>query len=96
MTIDLDTVSRVARLARIAVAPSELAPLAKELSTLLDWVARLEDLNVEGVAPLTSVVAVDLPLREDVIADGFCSKEVLSVAPAHDEEFYFVPKMVSA
>jgi aspartyl-tRNA(Asn)/glutamyl-tRNA(Gln) amidotransferase subunit C len=94
MAIDAATVRRVARLARIAVPEERLQPLAGELNAIMNWIEQLGEVDVEGVAPMTSAVAVALPLREDVVADGGDATKVLSNAPRSADGFFIVPKVV--
>ena len=94
MAIDARTVRRVAHLARIAEPEARLEPLAAELSGILGWIEQLNEVDVEGVEPMTSAVAATLPLREDEVTDGGDSARVLSNAPRSDEGFFVVPKVV--
>ncbi|MEM1300507.1 MAG: Asp-tRNA(Asn)/Glu-tRNA(Gln) amidotransferase subunit GatC [Pseudomonadota bacterium] len=94
MSVDTDTVRRVARLARIAVKEEELAPLAGELNTILDWVEQLGEVDVDGVEPMTSVTPMALKQREDKVTDGNRQDDVLLNAPDSREGFYAVPKVV--
>ena len=94
MSIDATTVRKVARLARIAVPEERLEPLARELSTILDWIEQLGEVDTDGVEPMTSCVAATLPMREDVITDGGRPDAVLSNAPRSDQHFFVVPKVV--
>jgi aspartyl-tRNA(Asn)/glutamyl-tRNA(Gln) amidotransferase subunit C len=94
MSVDKDTVRRVAHLARIAVAEEELEPLAGELNSILGWVEQLNEVDVEGVEPMTSVTPMALKRREDVVTDGDRQGDVLLNAPDQREGFYAVPKVV--
>lgn len=94
MAIDAATVRRVAKLARIAEPEARLEPLARELSSILEWIEQLNEVDVEGVEPMTSAVAATLPMREDVVADGGYPDRVLSNAPKSAEHFFIVPKVV--
>ena len=94
MSVDTDTVRRVARLARIAVKEEELAPLAGELNTILDWVEQLGEVEVDGVEPMTSVTPMALKQREDEVTDGNRLDDVMLNAPDSREGFYAVPKVV--
>jgi len=94
MSIDAATVKKVARLARIRVSDAEAEPLAAELSGILTWIEQLNEVDVEGVAPMASTEAVKLPLREDVVTDGGDPAKVLSNAPKSDRNFFVVPKVV--
>lgn len=94
MAIDAATVRKVARLARIAEPEDRLEPLARELSGILDWIEQLAEVNTDGVEPMTTSVAMKLPLREDVVTEGGDPVRVLSNAPRTDKGFYIVPKVV--
>jgi len=94
MSLDKDTVKNIANLARIKVAEDDLDHLAVELSAILDWVEQLNGVDTDGVEPLASVVDVTLPLRTDAITDGNCRDSVLANAPAAEDGFFAVPKVV--
>lgn len=94
MSVDADTVRKVAKLARIAVEDHEVEPLAKELSGILDWVEQLQEVDVEGVEPMTSAVPMRLKRRADVVTDGSRRDDVLANAPDAREGFFTVPKVV--
>ncbi len=94
MSVDIDTVRRVAKLARIAVREEELSPLADELNGILGWIEQLGEVDVEGVPPMTSVTPMALPQREDQVVDGDRQSDVLLNAPDAREGFFAVPKVV--
>lgn len=94
MSIDTETVKRVATLARISVSDDRLAGLAGEMSQILDWVEQLSEVDTDGVAPMTSVTDVRVPLRADVANDGGYPERVLANAPDRVDGFYTVPKVV--
>lgn len=94
MSVDLATVKRVARLARIAVTDEEAEALKGELNAILGFVEQLNEVDVAGVEPLTSVVAMALKEREDIVTDGGDATKVLANAPATDDGFFLVPKVV--
>lgn len=94
MSIDAATVKKVARLARIAVPEDRLQPLAHELSGILAWIEQLNEVDTDGVEPMTTCVAATLPMREDVITDGERPEAVLSNAPRTVGHFFVVPKVV--
>ena len=94
MAIDAATVRKVARLARIAEPEDRLEPLAGELSGILDWIEQLAEVNTDGVEPMTTSVAMKLPLRDDVVTEGGDPARVLSNAPKTDRGFFVVPKVV--
>jgi aspartyl-tRNA(Asn)/glutamyl-tRNA(Gln) amidotransferase subunit C len=94
MALDTAAVKRIARLARIAVPESELAHLANELNGILHWVEQLDAVDTAGVEPMTSVVAVVLPMRADAVTDGGIQDKVLANAPDPTRGFFTVPKVV--
>ena len=94
MAIDAATVRKVARLARIAEPEDKLEALAKELTGIMTWIEQLGEVDTDGVEPMTSAVAVTLPMREDVVTDGADPAKVLSNAPKTVDGFFVVPKVV--
>lgn len=94
MSIDEATVRRVAKLARLKVPEGEIAPLAGELQKIFQWVEQLNEVDVDGVAPLTSVVHATLRTRADVVNDGNYPDAILQNAPASAAGFFAVPKVV--
>lgn len=94
MSIDTDTARRVAKLARIAVDEADLPKLAGELTGILNFMEQLNEVDVEGVEPMTSVTPQRLKQREDVVTDGSQQDAVLKNAPDAREGFFAVPKVV--
>jgi aspartyl-tRNA(Asn)/glutamyl-tRNA(Gln) amidotransferase subunit C len=94
MAIDAATVKKVASLARIREPDERLDGLASELNGILAWIEQLNEVDTEGVEPMTSVVAVKLPMREDVVTDGGNPRELLANAPRSDRDFFVVPKVI--
>jgi len=94
MAIDKDTARRVAHLARIEVAEADLEPLAAELSAILGFMEQLNNVDVTGVEPMTSVTPMRLPWRADAVTDGGRRDQVLANAPAARAGFFTVPKVV--
>ena len=104
MSLDKETVARIARLARLKVPDEELEPLAGELSGILAWIEQLNEVDTNNVAPLASVSDVTLPMREDKLTDGGIAEKVLANAPGgavyidpDDKQaggFFTVPKVV--
>lgn len=94
MSVDTDTVRRVAHLARIAVADEELAPLQGELNAILAFFAQLEEVNVENVEPMTSVTPMAMKMRKDEVTDGGIADAIVKNAPAREDHFFLVPKVV--
>lgn len=94
MSVDKDTVRKVARLARIAVPEERLEPLAKELNGILAWIEQLNEVDTDGVEPMTSAVHVPMPMRDDVVTEGGDPEVVLSNSPKRAGNFFVVPKVV--
>lgn len=94
MSVTKEDVRKVARLSRIAVEDARLETLAGELNGILGWIEQLNEVDVEGVEPMTSVVEAVLPMREDVVTDGSKPEQVLANAPKSDDGFFVVPKAV--
>ncbi len=94
MAVDRATVAQIAKLARIRVPEADLEALAGELSHILTWIEQLDELDTEGVAPMTSVVAMELPRRADVVSDGGYPDKVVANAPEAAHGFFVVPKVV--
>ena len=94
MAIDVATVRKVAKLARIAEPEDRLPALAQELSGILAWIEQLGEVDTDGVEPMTSVVAAKLPMREDVVTEGDKRGDILLNAPKSDKGFFVVPKVV--
>jgi len=94
MAIDKDTARRVAHLARIEVAESQLETLAGELSGILGFMEQLNEVDVTGVEPMTSVTPMALKRRQDVVTDGGYQDRILANAPDSREGFFAVPKVV--
>jgi aspartyl-tRNA(Asn)/glutamyl-tRNA(Gln) amidotransferase subunit C len=94
MSVDKDTVRRIARLARIAVPDARLEPMAAELNGIFQWVEMLGEVNVDGVPPMTSVVAQKLKWRQDVVSDGGQADALMANAPQGEDHFFIVPKVV--
>ena len=94
MSVTKEDVRKVARLSRIAVSEERLEQLAGELTGIMGWIEQLNEVDIEGVEPMTSVVAAALPMREDVVTDGGIQDQILANAPKSDEGFFVVPKAV--
>ena len=94
MAIDVETVRKVAKLARIAEPEERLPALAQELTTIVAWIEQLGEVDTDGVEPMTSCVAAKLPLRDDVVTDGGKRDDVLKNVPKSDKGFFVVPKVV--
>jgi aspartyl-tRNA(Asn)/glutamyl-tRNA(Gln) amidotransferase subunit C len=94
MSVDADTVRRIAHLARIAVPENEIAHLQGELNAMLAFVEQLQEVNVEGVEPMTSVTPMAMKKRHDVVTAGGDAEAVLKNAPQSADNFFLVPKVV--
>ena len=94
MAVDAETVRKVAHLARIKTPEDRLEPLAQELNGILKWIEQLDEVDIQGVEPMTSNVSQPLRLRDDVVTDGGNVEAVLSNAPKAADGFYVVPKVV--
>ena len=88
MSVDADTVRRVAHLARIAVAEDEVESLRGELNAILAFVEQLAEVNVEAVEPMTSVTPMAMKMREDKVTDGGIADAIIANAPAHEHHFF--------
>ena len=94
MSVDAETVRRIAHLARIAVPESEIGHLQGELNAMLAFVEQLQEVDVEGVEPMTSVTPMAMKKRADVVTDGGIAGDVVKNAPAIEDHFFLVPKVV--
>ena len=94
MSIDADTVRRIAHLARIAVADDEVEHLQGEINNILAFVEQLSEVDVEGVEPMTSVTPMAMKKRPDLVTDGGNADAVLRNAPAREGNYFVVPKVV--
>ena len=94
MSLDPATVRRIAALARIHVEEDELPKLQAELNGILGWIEQLNEVNVDGIEPLTGATQMALKMREDVVTDGGYPDKVLANAPERAGNFYAVPKVV--
>nr|AID69668.1 Asp-tRNAAsn/Glu-tRNAGln amidotransferase C subunit [uncultured organism] len=94
MSVDLKTVKRVAKLARIAVTEEEAARMEGELNAILGFVEQLNEVDVTGVEPMTSVMPMAMKKRHDEVTDGAKAKDVVANAPETTDNFFLVPKVV--
>jgi aspartyl-tRNA(Asn)/glutamyl-tRNA(Gln) amidotransferase subunit C len=94
MSLDLATVRRIATLARIHVEDAELGALQADLNSILGWIEQLNEVNVDGVEPLTGAAQMALKMRDDVVSDGGYPDKVLANAPERAGDFFVVPKVV--
>ena len=94
MAIDAATVRKVAKLAHIRMAEEQLEPVAQRLDGIMRWIEQLNEVDTDGVEPMSSSEAVSLPMREDVVSEGGDAAKVLANAPKADRGFFVVPKVV--
>ena len=94
MSVDQATVKRVARLARLKVKEEDVPRLAGELNSILGWIEQLNEVDVSKVEPLTSVVTMSMKMRDDVVTDGHYPAKIVGNAPAQEDAFFMVPKVV--
>jgi aspartyl-tRNA(Asn)/glutamyl-tRNA(Gln) amidotransferase subunit C len=94
MAIDTETARRTAKLARIRVEASDLPALARDFTAILGFIEQLNEVDVVGVEPMTSVTPMRLPRRADRVTEGDIQSQVLKNAPDAREGFFAVPKVV--
>ncbi|WP_313809434.1 Asp-tRNA(Asn)/Glu-tRNA(Gln) amidotransferase subunit GatC [Sphingobium sp.] len=94
MSIDLQTVKKIASLSRISVSDAEAEAMVPELNNILGWVEQLGEVDVTGVEPMTAVIPNHLRLREDAVTDGNVRDKVLANAPQAEHGFFAVPKVI--
>ena len=94
MSVDLSAIRRIAHLARIGVSEAEIPHLQGEINAILRFMQALEAVDVEGVEPMTSVIPMRLPMRDDVVTDGDIADKVLANAPLTEDGFFLVPKVI--
>ncbi len=94
MSVDIATVKRVAKLSRIAITDDRADTMRDELNAILGFVEQLSEVDVDGVEPMTSVVHMDMKKRQDVVNDGNKAEDIVANAPASEDHFFMVPKVV--
>lgn len=94
MSVDIQTVKKVASLARIAISDDDAQRLAPELSNILGWIEQLGEVDTSSVQPMTAVIPNALRLRDDVVTDGGVRDDVLANAPQAEHGFFAVPKVI--
>jgi aspartyl-tRNA(Asn)/glutamyl-tRNA(Gln) amidotransferase subunit C len=94
MSVSIEQVRHIAKLARIAMSDEEIEQLAPELNNILGWVEQLGEVNTDGVEPLTAVIDQKLRLRDDVVTEANIRDEVLANAPEAQHGFFAVPKVI--
>lgn len=94
MSVDAATVKRIARLARIAVTEEDVPHLQGELNAILNFVAQLDEVDVDGIEPMTSVTPMVMKKRQDGVTDGEIAAKIVANAPASEDNYFLVPKVV--
>ena len=94
MSVDAKTVKRIGSLARIRIEENEVAAYQEELNAILGFVEQLNEIDVEGVVPMTSVTPMTLRLRDDVVSDGDYAEKIVVNAPLSEDNFFMVPKVI--
>ena len=94
MSVDIQTVIRVARLSRLALGEGEAEKMTGELNAILGFVEQLEEVDVTGVEPMTSVIPMAMKKRDDRVNDGNKAADIVANAPASEDNFFMVPKVV--
>ena len=94
MAVDEDTVRKIAHLARVRIADAAVKPMTVELNGILKWIEQLSEIDTAGVEPMTTPVRMKLKMREDVVTDGGHAEDIVRNAPAREETFFAVPKVV--
>ena len=94
MSIDKDTVKHIGKLARISLDEKKINSLSKDLSSIMEFIEKLNELNTEKIAPLTSIIDASLRSRKDEVIDGKIRDQILKNSPESNEEFFVVPKII--
>ena len=94
MSIDKDTVKHISKLARISLDEKEISNLSKNLSSILKFIEKLNELNTDKITPLTSIINASLKSRKDEVKDGKIRDQILKNSPEKNEEFFVVPKVL--
>ena len=94
MSVDKDTVRRIAKLSRLALDEARVVPMVDELNGIFTWVQQLNEVNVDGVPQMTSVVEQRLKMHEDKVTEGGNADALMSNAPEGEDHFFVVPKVV--
>ena len=94
MSIDKDTVKHISKLARISLDEKKIDNLSKDLSSIMEFIQKLNELNTEKIIPLTSIINASLQSRKDEVLDGKIRDQILKNSPEKNEEFFVVPKVI--
>ena len=94
MSIDKDTVKHISKLARISLEDKKIESLPKDLTSIMEFIEKLNKLNTEKIVPLTSIIDASLKSRKDEVKDGKIRDQVLKNSPEKNDEFFVVPKVI--
>ena len=94
MSIDKDTVKHIAKLARISLDEKKINSLSKDLSSIMEFIGKLNELNTEKTVPLTSIINASLRSRKDEVSDEKIRDQILKNSPEKNEEFFVEPKVI--
>ena len=94
MSIDKDTVKHISKLAKISLDDKKIENLSKDLSSIMKFIEKLNELNTDKITPLTSIINASLKSREDEVKDGKIRNQILKNSPEKNEEFFVVPKVI--
>ena len=94
MSIDKDTVKHISKLARISLDENKISSLSKDLSSIMKFIEKLNELNTDKITPLTSIISASLKSRDDDVKDGNIRDQILKNSPEENEEFFVVPKVL--
>ena len=94
MSIDKDTVKHISKLARISLDDEKINNLSKDLSSIMKFIEKLNELNTDKTIPLTSIINASLKSRDDEVKDGKIRNQILKNSPEKNEEFFVVPKVI--
>ena len=94
MSIDKDTVKHISKLARISLDEKKISNLSKDLSSIMKFIEKLNELSTDKVTPLTSIINASLKSRVDEVKDGKIRDQILKNSPEKNEEFFVVPKVI--
>ena len=94
MSIDKDTIKHISKLARISLDEKKINNLVKDLSSIMKFIEKLNELNTDKTTPLTSIINASLKPREDEVKEGKIRDQILKNSPEKNEEFFVVPKVL--
>jgi aspartyl-tRNA(Asn)/glutamyl-tRNA(Gln) amidotransferase subunit C len=94
MTISKDRILKIANLSKISISEDQIEKLEVEISSILNWVETLNEVDTENIEPMSNSLTNFLQMREDIVTDGEKRSEILSNSPAEDESFFVVPKVI--